>query len=430
MGVDIDGLITNMVDTIRRLESRVDELERQEIGSMQIAGAGGLTATVFPFGELNAESRSDDVSVQFQYPYYNTKFDLKSPVITGSATATVANGYLELVSTGTDAVEVESKNAIRYQPGHSGYAQFTASFVGSGVGYAGAYAVDDDGFFLKLDNGAPFIGYAKSGSETASGVTDGYLPGGEVPVSSIDWEKINIFRIMFGYLGVANPAWQIKLGGRWQLLGTLQTEGLRTATHVDNPVLPLGFKASGAMTIRTASWNGGKLGGGANEAAGSRFFEATLTGTLSGTNVLTLGTFRNRATFQGETNRVKAVLLRYHYFVDAPATGTGTVEFKIRKNATMSGTASWVDVDTNNSILETDKTRTYSSGGWSILTEWLGYSSSTAASGSKGGGEVSASADEFGLFLLPGEEAVITAQNVAGSTNVGVRAAYKWSELF
>ena len=65
---------------------------------VRIVGDGGLSASIFPFGELNAERRGDDVSVQFQYPFYNTDFDLNAAVIVGGATATVADGYLELES--------------------------------------------------------------------------------------------------------------------------------------------------------------------------------------------------------------------------------------------------------------------------------------------------------------------------------------------
>jgi hypothetical protein len=426
MANDLDDLLAQMTTRLLELGQRVDELERQEAG-MQTTGPGGIIPTVFPFGELNAEAREDDVSVQFQYPYYNTEFDLKPAVIVGSAAATVTDGYLLLNATGGSVI-VESKNAVRYRPGHSGYAQFTASFVGDGTGYAGVWAVDEDGFYLKIVDGEPFIGFAKSGVENNTGATGGFFPGGEINIGAIDFEKVNIFRIMFGYLGVANPAWQIKIGGRWQLLGTLQTEGLRTTSHIDNPVLPIGFKASGTMAIRTISWNAGKLGDG--DQVGARFFASDLTATLNGTNLATLGTFRNRATFQAQTNRVKAKLLRYHFFVDAPATGTGTVQIRIIKNATTAGVPSWTNTDTNNSIMEFDAVATYSSGGRILFTEWLGYSSAAGASAAKSGGEVSEAADNFGLFLLPNETATITAQNVAGTTNVGVRVAFNWIELF
>jgi hypothetical protein len=424
---NLDELLAGLTQKILELGGRVDELERQEAGGGVITGAGGLTATIFPFGELNAEERRDDIAVQFQYDYYNTEFDLKPAVIVGAATAIVADGYLELTSTGTDSVIVESKNAISYRPGHSGYVQLTASFNGSGTGYAGVMVSDTDGFYIKLVNGVPYLGYVKDGTEENAAATGGLFSGGEINTADIDWTKLNIFRIMFGYLGVANPAWQIKLGGRWQLLGTLQTEGLLEATHISNPVLPISVEAKGAMRIRTASWNGGTLG--SSPMAGGRFFEGTGTETLSGTNLETIATFRNKATFQTVANRVKAKLIRYHFFIDAPASGTGTVQFKIVKNATLAGVPAWTDIDTNNSVIEYDTTATYSSAGRPIFTEWLSYSSSPGG-GAKAAGDISQEAENYGLFLLPEETATITAQNVSGNTNVVVRIAFNWTELF
>jgi hypothetical protein len=428
MGNDLDLLLGEMTANILSLSRRVDELERQEASSnMQISGAGGLNATVFPFGEFNSEPRLDDISVQFQYPYYNTDFDLKPAVIVGAATAVVADGYLELTSTGTDSVIVESKHAIRYMPGHSGYGQFTASFSGAGSGYAGVLVADTDGFYIKLVGGVPHLGYAKDGTETNEAATGRYFPGGEIDITTIDWSKINIFRIMFGYLGVANPAYQIKLGGRWQLLGTLTTEGVREDTHISNPVLPITVKAEGAMRIRTASWNGGHVG--ILDSENGRPFEASLSRTLSGTNLATFGTFRCRSTYQTVANRVPARLTRYHFFIEPPASGTGVVEFRIRKNATLAGVPSWTNIDTNNSIIEYDTTGTYSSGGRGIFTEYLVYSSAPGG-GAKTAGEISAEAGSYGLYLLPGETATITAQNVQGTTNVVCRVVFNWRELF
>jgi len=398
----------------------------------RLVGDGDLPVSVFPFGELNAEARADDVNVQFQYPFYNTEFDLNPAVTAGGATATVANGYLQLTSGVGGSVAVTSKNSIRYRPGHSGYAQFTASFVGAGVGSCGVWSPGQDGFFIRVSNGVPSLGYEKGGVEVVTtavprqaGVT--LFTGGTIPTELIDWTKINIFRIMFGYLGVANPVYQIKLNGRWYTLGTIQTEGKLTATHISNPVLPIGFRAAGVMTIRTASWNGGKLGD--SDIVGARFFASNSSRTLSTTTLATVGTFRNKATYKTVTNRVKAKLVRYSLFVDAPATGQGTVEVIIRKNAVTAGVPTWVDVDADNSVMEVDTVATYASGGRSIFIAHVGYSGG-AGPASASSGVNDQNALDFGLFLLPGETATITAQNVAGTQNVTVRVVFNWIELF
>jgi len=395
--------------------------------TMRVAGNGNLGLSIYPFGELNAEQQYDDVVVQFQYPFYNTDFDMRPAVIVGGATATVAGGYLELSSAAGESVVTPSKNAIRYVAGHSGFAKFTASFNGAGVGTIGAWEADEDGFFIRVSNGSPQIGYSKGGVEVVASPTGRFFHGGTMPIDLIDFTKINIFRIMFGYLGVANPVYEIKLMGRWFVLGTIETEGKLNSTHVSNPVLPITAKADGDMVIRTASWNGGRLG--AAESAGARFFSSNENVTLSGTNVATVVNFQNKTTYKGVTNRVKAKLLRYSLFVDAPASGSGTVEFIIRKNALRLGVPSWTDVDADNSVIQYDQVATYDSGGNAIFYAHVGYAAGGGATADTGGA-TEQGAEDFGLFLLPSETATITAQNVAGSENVTVRVVFNWIELF
>lgn len=388
----------------------------------------GIDASIFPFGELNAEDRKDDISVQFQYPFYNTTYDLKPAVIVGSATASVQSGYLKLLSTGTDSVIVESKSSVRYRPGHSGYGQFTASFVGNGTGTAGVYSVGKNGFIVKVSNNVLQIGYEKDGVQTLTSSTNGFFPFGQISVSQIDLTKINIFRVMFGYLGVANPVFQIKLNGIWNNLGMIETEGKLTSTHISNPVLPIGFKASGNMEIRTASWNGGKLGN--SDMTGARFFSLDGTKAITSTTKGTFGTFRNKTTYKGIENRVKAKLLRYKFSVYPPASGSGVVQFRIEKNASLTGTPTWNDVDSDNSTLELDLVQTYNSGGKTIYVDEVHYSSSAGSSGSNMSDSVQENAETYGLFLLPGETATITCQNVSGSTNVTTSIIFNWVELF
>lgn len=390
-----------------------------------IVGITGAPATVYPFGELNAEERTDSISVQFQYPFLNTAFDMNTPVGTGSVT--VADGLLNVIAGAGETEHIETKNSIRYRPGHSGYAQFTAMFVGNGIGYAGVWAVDEDGFFIRVEEGQLALGLVKGNVETLVHPTNGTFFGGEIDVADIDLTKVNIFRIAFGYLGVANPSYEIKIGGTWRVLGTISTEGVLTSSHIDNPVLPLGFKAEDGMTVSTISMNAGKLGD--SDFVGARFFPANRSKALVGTGLGTVATFHNKSTFKTVTNRVMARLIRYSFFVDAPTSGSGTVEFKITKNATLAGVPTWTDVDADNSVMEFDTVQTYASGGREIFVAHVAYAAGAGGAAKEGGG-VEQNANEFGLFLLPNETATITAQNVNGATDVTARVVFNWIELF
>lgn len=51
-----------------------------------------------------------------------------------------------------------------------------------------------------------------------------------------------------------------------------------------------------------------------------------------------------------------------------------------------------------------------------------------AGSGTRISGSAEADASSFGLYLLPGETAIITAQNVADPVNVVTRVVFNWVE--
>jgi hypothetical protein len=423
---DLDDLLRQFTDRINELASRVDDLERQESGAaeMQLGNKAGIQPWIGPFAELIAEGRNDDITVQFQYPFYNTDFDMLPAELTGDGAVSVADGLLQLSST-TGTAYAASRAAVRYRPGHSGFGRFTASFVGAGIGEIGVIDTDT-GFGVRVTNGVLSLFYRRAGVDTAITATDGFFNGGTIDVSGIDWTKINIFAIDFGYLGVASPVFWIKRG-TWEVLGIIETEGLLTTTHINNPVMPISAYTSGAMVLKTASWNAGVIGNGS--PTGARYFQAAIDATLSGTNVSTLGTFRNKTTYKTLSNKVKAKALKYALHVDAPASGSGTVQFIVRKNATLTGTPSWVDIDADSSVIEVDGVATYSSGGRAILTQWVGYAAGAGAA-AKIAGDEAALVAEIGLFLYPGETATITAQNVSGSQNVVCRVAWNWIELF
>lgn len=395
---------------------------------MNISNDVGIEAWIGPFAETVAEERTDDISVQFQYPFLNTDFDLNSPTLVGDGAASVSGGNLKVSST-TGSAYIESKSAVRYRPGHSGFARFTARFVGTGTGQIGP-CDKQDGFFIQVSNGNISLGYRNGGSDTLVtpfATTNKFQPGGLIDVTEIDFTKMNIFAVDFGYLGVATPVFWIKLGV-WRVLGVIETENMLTAPHIGNPVLPISVSASGDMAITTASWNGGIIG--KDTAIGGRYFPYDMSGTLSNTAVLTLGTFHNKTSYQGIANKVQSKIIRYSFFADAPSSGSGTVEFKLYKNATLDGTANYTDIDADNSVLEFDSSATYSSGGRVLLTEWVGYAAGSGANAKTGGEKVLLSG-ELGLFLYPNETATLTAQNVGlGNEAATCRAEFNWLDLF
>ena len=413
---------------------------------VNIEDSAGNENFIGVFGEQLAGEMHDDISVQFQYNFLNTGHDVVLPAVTGDGVQQAVNSYAEVSSAATGTAIIQSKDSIRYRPAHTGVAYFTASFNGAtGTGWAGGTDYTH-GFALKYNNTTKIasFGYIKSGVETGTAGGAGFDSDwfGNLSPSKVDWTKLNIFKITFGYLGVASPTLWIKLG-KWYVLHTVDTEGVLDGTHVDTPVFPISIKAENGMTVRTGSWNGGTIGN--LSIAGTRgmaFPNVVLidgTGaekgeaTLAGTTVKTMALFRSKPTYKGKANKVKTRLLSYEFVVDVPSgTAIGTVIFQLIGNPTLSGAGTFADIDTDNSVMEVDNAAgtgasvSYVSGGKVLLTTTTQYTGAN-----KGGstGKASIDAERIGAFAYANDTFAVIAKDVAGN-NVKARIMLNWEEHF
>lgn len=368
------------------------------------------------FGETVVGYNISDINLLFSVEK-NSTFDL-AETVTGDGVISL-NDSLLIVSSTTGTAKIVTRDVTRYRPGHTGIIQFTASFEGNGIGKAGGL----DSFYVKRAAGVSYFCYKHGANEFAYRIPneiDGFN------TNTLDWNSINIFEIEYGYLGVASPSLYTYPVGRGRtLLARIDTQGVIKGTHISDPKFPISFETSGAMTIKAASIAAGTYGNPFEPGIGRPFHFQSNGGALSTTVLKTLGNFYNPITFLGLTNRKVARLISFEFYVDIPASGTGTVEFRIFKNATLTGTPSYTAVSANNSIISVDTTAQYASGGFANITRWVSYV------GANRGGSAAANvinAAQYGLIARPGDIFTITAQNVAGDTAVNVRAAFNWEE--
>ena len=273
------------------------------------------------FGEATVGHRVDDVSVQFQYNI--SAADLKDPTggVTGTASLIHATNKAQLhTGTGVGTVELESLDAVRYRPGHECIAMFTADFT---AGEANTY----QHIGIKNDNDGFYIGY----DETEFGLFR--LNGGsEDFVAQDDWEydkldgtgpsgftlvptKYNIFKISFGWLGIAPIYYSVYAGAAkgWVLFHVIDLVNVQDTTHIENPSLPISASAgrtSGTgsdLTINTSSWYAGVIGSTNNAHKSDRHFGTFVLDVTksSGTTMDHLISLRNNPIFQGKTNHIK-----------------------------------------------------------------------------------------------------------------------------
>jgi len=396
----------------RGFKKTLRDIYNDGIGSRDIGSNLSFNTT---FGEGIVAQRHTEIVEQFQYNI-NTK--TLSTTVANGGTVTQDDSMAVITSSTAinGAAQLQTKKKLRYRPGHEGYGFFTALWSSGGVAgakqYIGLFNVTD-GYFLGY-NGTDFVvGRRKDSVDT----TTSTLNGDPLFTEKFDPTKLNIFQITYGWLGTApvNFYW-MDSNGKWRLIHKMKLPNTLTGPSVTNPALPVCVditKTSGATSLimKTASWHAGISHDGDTE--GDRRF----TGTISATNVTTevvLINFRNKSTYASKTNQVRAVA----EYMAAASDGTKTGIIKIYKNLAIGGTPSWGDVDTTNSIMETDTAGTVTPSDANLLMAIpLGRQSSQAIQ----------DLGQLNFFLYPGETATITGQS---SANMDFIFTARWREEF
>ncbi len=402
-----------------------------------LSSQSGVSAVTGLFSETIVGFKVNDVSVDFQYDDLNVQFDCEAPILTGDGAATVVDSVLTVSSASSGTAKVKSRNTIRYVPGHTGFADFTFTVTGvSGKAQCGAYD-EEDGFFVEYDITATQwrFGYRRDGVDTVQDFDSPLMQPG----------SLRLFRILFGYLGSANPVLFTK-SGDWVKVAEIVTEDNNAGrTHVLRPVFPMAIYAENGASAGVASWNGGTIGDTLADTGGRTYLfpyaplvDGTAaepgTMTLSGTDVGTVSILRLKDTFNGKTNKVKARLLTWKVSLVGPISGSGDVMCQIIALPTLSGTPTYADIDTANSTVEIDSTAgtgasvSYVSGGRVVLAANLSYDA-----GGRNQPDISSfaeeEADRLGLVGYPGNIFCVVAKD-RGGNDVTVRSEFSWKELF
>lgn len=413
--------------------------------NVEVTGSGGKSNLIYPFGEQAVGEKYDDVSVQFQYDYLDTTFDVQTDTTGVGASVGVTNSvaWASTTSVGEEA-GITSRDTIRYRPGHSGFILFTLAGDVSGGGWVdgGGYdTAEDHGFMIEINSTGSGLhfGFLQSGVKKGSNYANGF---DEVVNHGLTLSNLNIYMIMYGYLGIASPTLFVRIDGNWKPLHTVNTEGLSAEVHTRTPVFPVRISAHDGAVAKSGSWNGGTIASGSS--VGVRGFAFPNTTMVSGTgaeqgemttvstNINTVALFRAKSTFKSKTNNVKAKLTGFSFSVDAPAGNVlGTVVFQIVGSPTITGTPTWNDINTNSSVMEYDHvagtgaTATASAGS-PLVTKNIDY-----VGANKGGttGDASIDAESIGAYAYNGDTFAILAKDLGGN-GVTVRVTLNWEELF
>jgi hypothetical protein len=367
------------------------------------------------FGDLRVSDRSDRILEQFQYNI-NTLTLTKTE--SNGGTVTQANNMCVLTSsTATNGgARLESKHTIRYRPGHSAGAYFTCLWTqpnatDTATQYIGILS-STDGFFMGFKNGVFVVGLRNASTDRTISISEFNIDH----LSFIDFTKLNIFYIFFGWLGTSDVEFGVLWEGHHFPFHRMHLQNALTAPSIGNPVLPISMditKTAGSTSLimKSGSWNGWVLESSDYNPADRHFTGTATKNTVSAEAVII--NFQNQSTFQSKTNKVvvRANLL------GGSTEGTKPGLLKIYKNLTISS-PSWSDVDATNSVMQTDTAGTVTPSDTKLLFAFpLAKSDSFEIDVEQG--------KEF--VLLPGETATITGQSTA---NCDFTFTARWHEEF
>ncbi len=385
------------------------------------------------FGELIVGELHPQFQGSFEYTVDNT--DLNTNTVVNDGTVTQASGMAIMTSSTTTASSAlfESKQHARYKSGLGGVDRFTALFTTPVAGTeqfigladeTGSSAAFKNGYMVGYD-GTTF-GYHRFQNDSINTVAiadwDDPLDGSGASRVTIDQTKLNVFFIAFQYLGGgAIQIWYEKPTGEIVLVHTEQYANLNTEPSVHNPnfhhTMWVDNKATTSNIILKSSSYGYFVQG------KTSFIELHQPERGSGTKEKTsvtaevaIFTLRNKTSYVSKTNFIDVVLLGAGASIEASsANNLGNI--RIVKNATLAGTPSYTDINTNNSVMEFDVAATTVTGGTELGAGLL--------AGKNDGIRVPLLENK--IILNPGDTMTIAGLSANGAT---IRAQAAWRELF
>lgn len=387
---------------------------------VMLVNEGSRSPTISIFGEIISANKS--VIVDISFDHHIPAIKTLTPIQANGATITWASSQA-IWTSGTNSAahsQLQTKSAVVHHPGCTSWALFTCE-----------WDVNDGqfGIFYRIGGVTQFI------PQTAFNMDhiDGTGPNG----FRIDPTKMNLFKISFGYSGIAPTIFEV-MGedGRMIPFHIIKFPNSQQGPSILNPSLPirgeqiksgsnfdqyigmiddndgfsLGFRSSNLNAnsiMKSACWVGGVDKGTLSEFRSecwTAFHNVTANATFYQYNF----SVQNKITFLGKTNYSIAELID----LSAVSSLVGLGVIALIRNGTIGGVPNFVDIDTNESALAIDTSGTSISGG--TYDYLFGFNGSQAK-------------DTRGLFihLHPGD---ILTFAINGPTTASVFASSRWRE--
>jgi hypothetical protein len=282
-GSDNVNLRVFLTDNVGRQVVNVNSMPNVGLnaGNKYIGQMGMLPGSQDVFGASVSTTRQPQINIQFFTDFISNLVKLTT---SGGANAvSLPSAGYALMQSGTSttaSIIAVSPNAVVYQSGSEVWVEFTTTFTTptSTNSYQRIGLYDGlNGFYLGY-NGLSFgIGYRTNGVDTqvtqTSFNTDTLQAGASSLFTrngfpeSIDFTKLNVYRIRFGWLGIATAFYEVlDADGMWVIFHKVFLPNSFTVPSVATPNLPITLEISktGAdatnLAMNTACWSAGITG--------------------------------------------------------------------------------------------------------------------------------------------------------------------------
>jgi len=370
------------------------------------------------FGDLRNAELTPQVQVTFPY---NLNGDLVFSSGSNGGVATQANSMAAISSSidPSGSAEIQTLRILKYRAGLGAIARFTTLYETSSANSTQIHGCGngEDGFFFGY-NGTQFGTLIRKNSvdtwTAQSSWSEDVLDGTGPSKMTLDQTKLNVYAIEYQWLGAGEIDFKVEDEETGKLIDVHRVKFANSDTEPStfNPSFPLEMKivkTGGTEDIRMkcASMSGFVEGkniilGPTNNTAGS----------TTATSETAIFNLRNKTTYVGVTNRVRAYLRNLSLANDKNQLATIT----IYRNATLSGVASWSDINGDDSVMEVDTVQNYVSGGNNLFSTTVSKDS---------GGHFDFGTEEFAI--RPGDIITVTINGSGAGTAAGILA---WQEDF
>lgn len=410
-------------------------------GSEEMRGSNGrlnvyshiVNQPLTAFGDLRVAELSPQIQGSFEYTVDNTFLVNKTLVNGGTVTQADGMGIATTTTTTGSMAMLSSVAKAKYRPGLGGVLRFTALFtegvaateqyvglqdeMGSSAAFKNGYSIGFDGATFGYHR---FQDDVKFSTDLAD--WDDPLDGEGDSGMILDPTKLNIFFIQFQYLGAgAVKIWAETPDGDMHLVHTDRYAGSNIVPSVFNPNFHFHIHVDNMATtsnlvVKSSSYAYFIEGKTSQMELHQPILGSGEKSQATVTTQVALFTIRNKTTYASKANFVDILFTAFAVSIEASsANNLASVSFIL--DATLGGTPSYADIDTNNSVMEIDVAGTTVTNGTQVLTIPL------AGKNDKEILELIADA----TVLQPGKSLTIAVSSVNSAT---MKGSCSWKELF